>query len=74
MLSIRAKELFKALVLWRIGDGCVLFLEASYWETDFWVTVGDFALKRAKLGMEIWIYLKNRFDRNRICCAEDNHS
>ena len=35
------------------------------------MSLGDFALKDAKLGSYICIS-KNRFDRNKISCAEDN--
>ena len=35
------------------------------------VTLGDFALKKAKLGRGI---CKNQFGRNKICCAESNHN
>ena len=40
------------------GDGFLLFLKAFSWETDLWVTLGDFAVKNAKSGKEIYIYLK----------------
>ena len=31
------------------GDGCLLLLKALSWETDLWVTLGDFTVKNAKL-------------------------
>ena len=40
------------------GDGFLLFLKASSWETDLLVTLGDFMVKNAKSGREICIYLK----------------
>ena len=55
LFSIRVKELFKLIVLRRKGDGFLLFLKAFSSETDFWVTVGDFRVKNAKLGRKIFI-------------------
>ena len=40
------------------GDGFLFFLKAFSWETDLWVTLGDFAVKNAKLGREICIQQK----------------
>ena len=42
----------KNLKLFSIGDGCLLFMKAISWETDLWITLGEFALKTAKLGGE----------------------
>ena len=58
LFSIGVNWLIEPLVLPRKGDGCLLFLKAFSWETDLWVTLGDFAFKHAKLGMEICIQLK----------------
>ena len=55
LFSIRVKELFEPIVLWKKGDGFLLFLKAFSWETDLWVTLGDFTVKNAKLGREICI-------------------
>ena len=44
-LPTSVKELLEPIVLWRKGDGVLLFLKAFSWETDLWVTLGDFALK-----------------------------
>ena len=55
MFSIRVKELFDPIVLSKKGDGFLLFLTTFSWETDFWILLGDFALKNAKLGGEIGI-------------------
>ena len=35
--------------------GFLLFLKAFSWETDLWVTLGDFTVKNAKSGREICI-------------------
>ena len=32
------------------GDGFLLFLKAFSWETDLWVTLGDFVVKKRKIG------------------------
>ena len=59
LFSIRVKELFEPIVLpKKKGDGFLLFLKAFSWEIDFWVKLGDFAVKNTKLGREICIYLK----------------
>ena len=52
------------------GDGFLLFLKAFFWETDLWITFGDFALTYAQLRRVICYC----FDRNEICCAEESHS
>ena len=31
-------------------DGFLLFLKAFSWETDLWVTQGDFTVKKCKIG------------------------
>ena len=36
-------------------DRFLLFLKAFSWETDLWVTLGDFTVKNAKLRREICI-------------------
>ena len=55
LFSIRVKELFEPIVLRKKGDGLLLFLKAFSWETDLWVTLGDFTVKNAELGREICI-------------------
>ena len=55
MFPIRVKELFEPTVLREKGDGFLVFLKAFSWETDLWVTQGDFTVKNAKLGREICI-------------------
>ena len=55
LFSIRVKELFWPIVMWKLGNRFLLFLKAFSWETDLWVTLGDFTVKNAKLGREICI-------------------
>ena len=55
LFSIRVKESFEPIILWKNVDGFLLFLKAFSWETDFWVTLGDFTVKNAKWGTEICI-------------------
>ena len=55
LFSIRVKELFKPTVLQRKADGFLLFSKSFSWETDLWVTLGDFPVKNTKLGLEICI-------------------
>ena len=38
LFSIRVNELFEPLILRKIGDGFLLFLKASSWDTYLWVT------------------------------------
>ena len=43
------------MVLRKKGDGFLLFLKAFSWETDLSVTLGDFSVKDAQFGKEIYI-------------------
>ena len=46
LLSIRVKELFVPVALSKKkSDGFLLILKAFSWETDLWVTLGDFTVK-----------------------------
>ena len=45
---------FKLRSYWQISIFQEIFLKAFSRETDHLVTQGDFALKNAKLGREIW--------------------
>ena len=48
MFSIRIKELFEPIVLWKEATNKFLhFLKAFSWETDLWVMLGDFTVKNA---------------------------
>ena len=40
------------MVLQNKGDGSLLLSKVFTWETDLWVTLGDFTVKNAKLGRE----------------------
>ena len=57
LFLIRVKELFEPIVLQKKkkGDGFLLFLNVFSWETDLWVTLGDFTVEDAKFGKEIFI-------------------
>ena len=66
---MRLKQLFEPLV-WRKGDGCLLSWKAFSWETDIWIMLGNFALKR-KIGKGTLHLTKEQFGRNKICFAED---
>ena len=74
LFLIRIKELLEPIVLRKKGDGFLLFLKAFSWETDLWVTLGDFTVKDAKFGKEIFILTDNWLGRNEVWYAEDNHS
>ena len=75
--SIGVKELFEPIVLKKKATGFWSFQQHFFfffWEIDFWVTLGDFYGKNAKLGREICIWLKNWLRWNEIWCAADNHN
>ena len=76
MFSIRVKELFEPIVLHtkKKGDGFLLFLKAFSWETDLWLTLGDFAVKFRKIGKENLNLIENWLNRNKMWCALDNHN
>ena len=54
LFLIREKELFEPIVLWKQGNKFLLFLRAFSRETDLWVMLGDFTVKDAKFGKEIF--------------------
>ena len=76
MFSIRVKELFETIVLRKKkkkGDWLLLFLKAFSWETDLWVTLGDFTVKKTcKIGEGK--LTENRLNRNEMLWAADNHN
>ena len=58
LFSIRVKELFEPIV-WNKRRRVLALLKAFSWETDLWVMLGDFTVKKnAKLGRQICIRLK----------------
>ena len=80
LFSIRVKELFEPTVLQKTNkqtnkqtDRFLLFLKAFSWETNLWVTLGDFTVKR-KIGEGNLYSTETRLGRNKMWCAEDNHS
>ena len=48
LFSIRVKKLFEPTVLRKKSDGFLLFLKTFSWETNLWVTLGDFKVKQRK--------------------------
>ena len=62
------------MILRKKGDGFLLLLKAFSWETDLWVTLGDFTVKKHKLGKGNLSVTKNRLSRNEMWCAADNHN
>ena len=69
LFSSRVKELFEPIVLRRKGDGFLLFLKAFSSETILKVTLGDFAVKKRKIGKGNLYLTKNRLSRNEMCYA-----
>ena len=53
---MRVKELFEPKVC-KKSRRVLLFLKAFSWETDLWVTLGDFTVKNVNFGREICIGL-----------------
>ena len=43
------------------------------WETDLWVTLGDFTVKKLKIGKGNLYLTENRLSGNEMYCAADNH-
>ena len=52
----------------------MLFLKVFSWETDVWVKLGDFTVKKRKIGKGNLYLTENRLSWNEICCAADNHN
>ena len=49
----------------------MLFLKVFSWETDRWVTLGDFTVKKRNIGKGIMYLPENRLSRNEMWCAVD---
>ena len=58
LFSIKSKIIIWAYNFAENGDGFLLFLKAFSWETDLWVTLGDFKVKNTKRGKEIYLVEK----------------
>ena len=56
------------------ADGFLLFLKAFSWETDLLVTLGDFTLKKRKIGKGNLYLTENQLNRNEMWCAVVNHN
>ena len=54
------------------GDGFLLFLKAFSWEADLLVTLGDFTVKKRKIGKGNLYLSENWSNWNEICYAADN--
>ena len=52
----------------------MLFLKAFSWETNLWVTVGDFTLKKCKSGKRNLYVTESQLRRDKIWCEADNHN
>ena len=74
LFSIRVKELFEPIVLRRKGDWFLLVLKAFSQEFDLWITLGDFKVKKCKIGKGNLYLAENRISRNEMWCAADNHN
>ena len=74
LFSIRIKELSEPIVLRKKGAGFLLFLKAFSWETDLWVTLGDFTVKKRKIGKGNLYLTENRLSWNEMCCAADHNN
>ena len=71
MFLITVKELFELIVLQKKkkkkknSQWVLLFLKAFSWETDLWVMLGDFTVKKCKIGMENLYLTENQLDRTK---------
>ena len=79
MFSIRVKNLFEPIALSKKkkkkkGDGFLLFLKSFSWETDLWVTLGDFTVKKWKIGKGNPYLNENLLSKNEMWCAADDHN
>ena len=71
MISVRVKKLFEPIVLQKAKDFSLFYLKV-FWETDLWVTLGDFTQNWERKSL---FNLKNELGRNEMWCAEKkNHS
>ena len=59
--------------MWKKADGFLLFLKAFSWETDLWVTLGDFMVKTQNWEGKS-AFNENQLGRNEIWHVEDNYS
>ena len=72
LFSIRVNELFEPVVLRKKGDRFLLFLKAFFWETDLWVTLGDFTVKKQKYWEGKSVFNWKSIKLNEMYCAADN--
>ena len=63
---------FLVRVIWAYGFW--LFLKAFNWETDLWATLGDFTVKKRKIGTGNLYLPENWLSRNEMWCAADNYN
>ena len=50
------------------------FYNIFFWETDLWVTLDDFTVKKRKIWKGNLYSLENRLSWNEMCCAADNYN
>ena len=66
LFSIRVEELFEPTVLRKKRRRVFLFLKVFSWETDLWVTLGDFTVKKRKNGKGNLHLTENQLGKN-VC-------
>ena len=49
-------------------------MKAFSWETDLWVTLDDFVVKKSKIWKGNLYVTENRLSRNEMWCVADNHN
>ena len=77
LFSIRVKELFEPIVLWRKGDASrrVLALFMSIFLRNRSLSDARwFYGKKRKIGKENLYLTENQLSWNEMCCASDNHN
>ena len=56
------------------SDGFLLFLKAFSWETNLWVTLDAFTVKKRKIGKGNLNLTENWLSKNKIRCKSDSHN
>ena len=75
LFSIRVKEnIWTYSFLRKQGDKFLLFLKVFSWETDLWVMLGEFTVKKCKIGKGNLYLIENWLSWNDMRCAAANHN
>ena len=56
------------------ATGFCFFSKVFSWETDLWVTLGNFTVKKLKIGKGNLFLTENLLSRNEMWCVTDTHN